>query len=179
MLSYNRSHWTQTYECLQRFSLALFILIVTRNCLVVYCWKKTRIFHLSFFKLCTKWFAVWFCLAFVGRRWCMLLDFLASQFDVMRQNWLTFLPSDQTGKMSNCGPFTMDFNWLEKALCLFRGTQIYHQHLKCIPLISITEHEQLSAVEISSTYFHLNELMSLGEEVVEFFFFKCQLSGST
>lgn len=75
MLSYNRPHWTQTCECLQWFCLALFIVLIIRNCLVVYCWKKpstSLVFFFLYSKLCTKWFAVGLCLTSVGRYWCML-----------------------------------------------------------------------------------------------------------
>lgn len=115
--------------------------------------KKKSIFHLSFFKLCTKWFAVWVCLAFVGRYWYMLLYFLASQFD-------DIFPK----------PSTTDFKWLEKTSCLLGDTQIlYHHQFKYIPFINIPQHEWVSAMK-EICYFHLNELMSLGEEEVDFFF---------
>lgn len=79
---------------------------------------KKLIFNLSFFKLCTKWFAVWVCLAFVGRCWCILLDFLASQFNVVRQTWLTFLPSNRSGKCS-LWPFHNGFEMIGECI-LFR-----------------------------------------------------------
>lgn len=129
MLSYNRPHWTQTCECLQWFCLALFIvLIVIRNCLVVYCWKKKKIStSLVFFfysKLCTKWFAVWLCLASVGRYWCML-PYVHIYISISSQ-LMTFVP--KFGKMSHFGPFTTESKeGLEKTQLL------HHRTFKCTP----------------------------------------------
>lgn len=46
-----------------------------RSCVVFFFFSLSfpcLLFLFLIFKLCTKWFAVWICLAYVGRFWCML-----------------------------------------------------------------------------------------------------------
>lgn len=76
MLSYNSLDvWVFT-----RFRLALFILHHNEKLCGDFFFLAEKkylsfpclLFLFLIFKLCTKWFAVWICLAYVGRSWCTL-----------------------------------------------------------------------------------------------------------